>query len=65
MRVVLFTTDSGKNRIGSFMNISYSCDDIDQPYEELKRAALNLKPDQKNNPGAGSPSSKTLKETAS
>jgi predicted enzyme related to lactoylglutathione lyase len=35
-RVVLFTTEADKDRIGSFMNISYACENIDQTYEELK-----------------------------
>jgi catechol 2,3-dioxygenase-like lactoylglutathione lyase family enzyme len=26
-RVVLFTTDEDKNRIGTFMNMSYTCED--------------------------------------
>ena len=35
-RVVLFTTDEDKNRIGTFMNISYTCDDLQKTHEELK-----------------------------
>lgn len=35
-RVVLFTSDEDKGRIGSFMNMSYVCDDIQKTYEELK-----------------------------
>ena len=35
-RVVLFTPDGDEKRIGSFMNMSYACDDIDKTYEELK-----------------------------
>jgi Lactoylglutathione lyase and related lyases len=27
-RVVLFTTDEDKGRVGSFMNMSYTCDDL-------------------------------------
>src|SRR5215212_7195987 len=34
-RVVLFTTDADKDRIGSFMSISYLCDDIEKTYQEL------------------------------
>lgn len=34
-RIVLFTTDADKDRIGSFMNISYLCDDIEKTYSEL------------------------------
>ena len=35
-RVVLFTTEEDRSRIGTFMNISYACDDIDTTYRELK-----------------------------
>jgi predicted enzyme related to lactoylglutathione lyase len=34
-RVVLFTTEADKDRIGSFMTMSYSCNDIEQTYKEL------------------------------
>ena len=27
-RVVLFTTDEDKRRVGTFMNMSYTCDDL-------------------------------------
>jgi catechol 2,3-dioxygenase-like lactoylglutathione lyase family enzyme len=35
-RVVLFTTDEDKGRIGTFMNVSFTCDDLQMTYEELK-----------------------------
>jgi predicted enzyme related to lactoylglutathione lyase len=35
-RVVLFTTDEDKGRIGRFMNVSFTCDDLQKTYEELK-----------------------------
>ena len=35
-RVVLFTPEGDESRIGSFMNMSYACDDLDHTYEELK-----------------------------
>lgn len=35
-RVVLFTAEGDEKRIGTFMNMSYSCDNIDKTYEELK-----------------------------
>jgi len=34
-RVVLFTPEGDEKRIGSFMNMSYECDDIDKTYAEL------------------------------
>jgi predicted enzyme related to lactoylglutathione lyase len=35
-RVVLFTAEGDEKRIGSFMNMSYVCDDLDETYAELK-----------------------------
>lgn len=35
-RVVLFTPPGQEERVGSFMNLSYACDDIDATYEELR-----------------------------
>ena len=34
-RVVLFTAEGDEKRIGSFMPMSYACDDIEQTYKEL------------------------------
>lgn len=34
-RVVLFTSEADKDRVGTFMNMSYVCDDIEKTYEEL------------------------------
>ena len=34
-RVVLFTSEADRDRIGTFMNLSYVCDDIEKTYEEL------------------------------
>ncbi len=41
-RVVLFTAEHDRGRIGSFMNMSYSCDDIDKTYEELKARGVEF-----------------------
>jgi predicted enzyme related to lactoylglutathione lyase len=41
-RVVLFTPEGDEKRIGSFMNISYTCDDIDKTYEELKNRGVEF-----------------------
>src|SRR5438128_10588038 len=41
-RVVLFTTDEDKGRIGTFMNMSYTCDDLQKTYEELKRRGVEF-----------------------
>src|SRR5712671_3528123 len=35
-RVVLFTAEGDEKRVGTFMNMSYSCDDIEQTYKALK-----------------------------
>jgi predicted enzyme related to lactoylglutathione lyase len=34
-RVVLFTAEGDEDRIGTMMNMSYACDDIDKTYKEL------------------------------
>ncbi len=34
-RLVLFTPEGDEKRIGTFMNLSFECDDIDQTYREL------------------------------
>lgn len=41
-RVVLFTPEGDENRIGSFMNISYACDNIENTYEELKNRGVEF-----------------------
>ena len=41
-RVVLFTAEGDEKRIGSFMNMSYTCDDIDKTYEELKKRGVEF-----------------------
>ena len=41
-RVVLFTTDEDKGRIGTFMNMSYTCDDLQKTYEELKKRGVEF-----------------------
>ena len=41
-RVVLFTPDGDENRIGSFMNMSYTCDDIHKTYHDLKKRGVEF-----------------------
>ena len=41
-RVVLFTTEADKERIGSMMPMSYVCDDIDQTYKELNQRGVEF-----------------------
>jgi predicted enzyme related to lactoylglutathione lyase len=41
-RVVLFTSDEDKSRVGTFMNMSYTCDDLQKTYEELKNRRVEF-----------------------
>ena len=41
-RVVLFTPDGHEDRVGSFMNMSFECDDIDHTYEELRARGVEF-----------------------
>jgi hypothetical protein len=41
-RVVLFTTDADANRIGSFMNVSFATDDVEETYRELKARGVEF-----------------------
>ena len=41
-RVVLFTPEGEEKRIGSFMNMSYVCDDIDKTYAELEKRGVDF-----------------------
>ena len=41
-RVVLFTAEGDEKRIGSFMNMSYTCDDIDKTFKELSARGVEF-----------------------
>src|ERR1041385_8445720 len=41
-RVVLFTAEGEEKRIGSFINMSYTCDDIDKTYAELQKRGVEF-----------------------
>jgi len=41
-RVVLFTPEGEEKRIGSFMNMSYVCDDIHKTYDELEKRGVEF-----------------------
>ena len=41
-RVVLFTPEGDETRIGSFMNMSYACDDIEKTYAELTERGVKF-----------------------
>jgi predicted enzyme related to lactoylglutathione lyase len=41
-KVVLFTPDEHKNRIGGFQNLTFSCDDVDRTYQELQARGVEF-----------------------
>ena len=41
-RVVLFTAEGEEKRIGTFMNMSYACDDITETYEQMKARGVEF-----------------------
>jgi predicted enzyme related to lactoylglutathione lyase len=41
-RVVLFTPKGEEKRIGTFMNMSYECDDVKETYEQLKARGVEF-----------------------
>ena len=41
-RLVLFTAEGEEKRIGTFMNMSYECDDIDETYEALRSRGVEF-----------------------
>jgi predicted enzyme related to lactoylglutathione lyase len=42
-RVVLFTAEGDKARIGTFMNLSFACEDVEKTYEELKARGVEFR----------------------
>src|SRR5437660_11427397 len=54
-RVVLFTTDDDKDRIGTFMNMSYTCDDLEKTHEALKKRGGQFENPQKKGHGGDFP----------
>ena len=41
-RVVLFTAEGEEKRVGTMMNLSYECDDIEQTYNELRERGVEF-----------------------
>ncbi|MDQ2867262.1 MAG: VOC family protein [Verrucomicrobiota bacterium] len=41
-RIVLFTAEGEEKRIGTMMNMSFACDDIDKTYTELKQRGVEF-----------------------
>ena len=64
-RVVLFTAEGEEKRIGSFMNMSYTSDDIGKTYEELKKRGVEFEGPPQKQPWALTRCSRTAKETGS
>src|SRR5437764_13037107 len=60
-RVVLFTPEGDEKRIGSFMNVSYTCDDIEKTYAELKKRGVEFEGPPQKQPWARTRCSKTAK----
>jgi len=44
------TTDEDKRRVGTFMNMSYTCDDLQKTYEELKKRGVEFENSPKKEP---------------
>ena len=42
-RVVLFTTEADKNRVGTFMGVSFACEDVEKTYAELKARGVEFR----------------------
>jgi predicted enzyme related to lactoylglutathione lyase len=49
-RVVLFTPDGHQERIGTFFNGSFACDNIEKTYEELKAKGVEFVSEPKKEP---------------
>src|SRR3954452_25222968 len=49
-RVVLFTPEGEEKRIGSFMPMSYACDDIDATYKQLRERGVEFEGDPQKQP---------------
>ena len=48
--MVLFTTDEDNGRVGTFMNMSYTCDDLEKTYGELKKRGVEFENPPKKEP---------------
>jgi predicted enzyme related to lactoylglutathione lyase len=48
--VVLFTPDGQEDRVGSFFNGSFACDDVRKSYEELKSKGVEFQGEPKEEP---------------
>ena len=49
-RVVLFTPDGQQDRIGTFFNGSFACDNVERTYEELKARGVEFSAPPKKEP---------------
>ncbi|MCA1581084.1 MAG: VOC family protein [Acidobacteria bacterium] len=48
--VVLFTPEGHENRVGTFFNGSFSCDNVEKSYEELQARGVTFKSGPKEEP---------------
>ena len=64
-RVVLFTTEGEEKRIGTMMNMSFSCEDIEQTYAEMKKRGVEFEGPRKNSRGGPTPCLRIAKAIAS
>jgi len=48
--VVLFTPDGHENRIGSFFNGSFACDDVEYTYNQLKSCGVEFEEEPQTQP---------------
>ena len=64
-RVVLFTPEGDEKRIGSFMNMSYTCDNIDKTFEELKKRGVEFEGPPQKQPWGFTPCLRTAREIVS
>lgn len=64
-RVVLFTQEGQEDRVGSFFNGSFACDDVDYTYNQLKARGVEFTDPPTKQPWEPSRSSRTPTATAS
>ncbi|HKQ37482.1 MAG TPA: VOC family protein, partial [Verrucomicrobiae bacterium] len=41
-RIVLFASEEEKKRVGTFMNMSFTCDNLQKTYEDLKARGVEF-----------------------
>ena len=65
-RLVMFTPEGHEDRIGSFFNGSFACDDVEATHRQLTERGVTFRgPDRRSSPGGPSRSSRTSRATSS